>query len=159
FLYNTLPEGVEGHGATLDFGRFDDHDLDGQPDLNPIFYPVYVDGEGHRIPWAEKLTDPGVKGYRLVVQVFGHGQRRVSNRPPLPATLRAFASSAFDIHLGLQAYDPTVLAEDGGSGVSGMSNAGCAQSVFAAGRDRGRVLGPTGVSLDDPDRDGICNEL
>jgi hypothetical protein len=159
FLYDTLPDAIEGEGSTLDFGRFDDHDLDGQPDLNPILYVVYVDGQGRRIPWAEKLTDPGVKGYRLLVQVFGQGQRRVSNRPPLPGAVRAFAAGAFDIHLGLQAYDPTVLADDDGDGLAGISNAGCMQVIFAAGRDRGRVQGPTGMSLDDPDRDGVNHEL
>src|SRR5262249_54000522 len=57
------------------------------------------------------------------------------------------------------AYDPTTLAEDDGDGLAGMSNAGMRQMVFAAGRDRGRVRGPTGISLDDPDRDGVCHEL
>jgi hypothetical protein len=159
FLYDTLPDSVDGQGATIDFGRFDDYDLDGQPDLNPILYVIFVDGQGRRIPWAEKLTDPGVKGYRLLVQMFGQGQRRVSNRPPLPGTVRAFAANAFDIHLGLQAYDPTALADDDGDDFAGISNAGALQVIFSAGRDRGRVVGPTGVSLDDPDRDGVCHEL
>lgn len=88
-LYQTLPDHVRDasteevtalRGGSLDYGRFDDHNLDGVPDLNPIFYIAYVDGDGNRIPWAGKLTDPGVKGYRLEVQVFGHSQLRVSNR-------------------------------------------------------------------------------
>ena len=97
FLYRPLP----ADGAELDFGRFDDQNLDGQPDLNQLLYIVYVDGQGNRIPWAGKLTDPGVKGYRLEVQVFGHSQLRVASRPPLAGTLRAFAAGAFDIHQGI----------------------------------------------------------
>ena len=31
--------------------------------------------------------------------------------------------------------------------------------MTAAGKDRGGVHGPTGISLDDPDRDGYCEEL
>lgn len=159
FIYRTTPEGIGDGGAPLDFGRFDDDNLDGQPDLNPVFYIVYVDGEGKRIPWARKITDPGVKGYRLEVQVFGHSQLRVASRPPIPGTLRAFAAGAFDIHQGLQAYDPTILEEDAQSGLSRVSNAGCLQFVTAAGRDRGHVLGATGISFDDPDRDGVPHEL
>jgi hypothetical protein len=159
FVYHTAPSGDSDGGAGLDFGRFDDHDLDGRPDLNQVFYIVYVDGRGRRIPWAGKLTDPGVKGYRLEVQVYGHSQLRVANRPPIAGTLRAFTAAAFDIHQGLQAYDPTVLAEIGQTGISRVSNAGCVQFVTAAGRDRGRVLGKDGISLDDPDRDGVPHEL
>ncbi len=159
FLYGTTPDAPADGGAELDFGRFDDNNLDGVPDLNPVLYVVYVDGHGDRIPWAEKLTDPGVKGYRLEVQVFGHGHMRVSNRPPVPGTLRAFTAGAFDIHLGMQAYDPTILDEDGHTGLAQMSNAGCQQYVTAAGRDRGKVLDKLGNSLDDPDRDGMPSEM
>ncbi len=155
-LYQTLPDDPS---TPLDFGRFDDHNLDGRPDLNQVFYIVYVDGDGNRIPWAESLRDAGVKGYRLEVQVFGHGRRRVSNRRPVSGTLRSFTAAAFDIHQGLQAYDPTTLGESGKTGVSKMSNAGCLQFVTAAGRDRGRVRNDAGISLDDPDRDGVCHEL
>jgi hypothetical protein len=40
-----------------------------------------------------------------------------------------------------------------------MSNPGCVQCVTAAGKDRGAMRGPTGISLDDPDRDGYCEEI
>ena len=40
-----------------------------------------------------------------------------------------------------------------------FSNAGCQQCLTAAGKDRGAVRGPTGISLDDPDRDGYCEEI
>ena len=157
FVYRTVPQ-RENNGAEIDFGRFDDHNLDGQPDLNAVFYIVYVDGEGNRIPWAGKLTDPGVKGYRIEVQVFGHSQLRVQ---PAAACRypSAFAAGAFDIHQGLQAYDLTTLTEVGRSGLSGISNAGCVQFVSARGRDRGEVRATTGLSLDDPDRDGVPHEL
>jgi Di-haem oxidoreductase, putative peroxidase len=167
-LYRTVPESVSNQGdeaseslrgELVDFGRFDDHDLNGQPDLNSVFYIVYVDGKGERIPWAGKLTDPGVKGYRVEVQVFGHSQLRVSSRPPLSGTLRAFSAGAFDIHQGLQSCDPTMLNEVGRTGVSQVSNAGCVQFATGAGRDRGRTMDEYGVSRDDPDRDGVCHEL
>ncbi len=156
FFYQAMPD---DETTRIAFGRFDDHDLDGRPDLNAVFYIVYVDGKGERIPWAESLNAKGVKGYRLEVQVFGHGRLHVSNRPPISGTLRAFAAAAFDIHQGLQAYDSTTLAEVGKTGVSQTSNAGCLQFVSAAGRDRGRVTKGHGVSFDDPDRDGVCHEL
>lgn len=158
FIHRTAPKGIKSMAGELDFGRFDDHDLDGEPDLNGIFYIVYVDGDGKRIPWAEKLTDAGVKGYRLEVQVFGQGRMRVSNRPPLAGTLRGFTAGAFDMHHGLQAYDPTTLADDDRDGISATSNAGCIQYITAAGRDRGRVMRGA-KSCDDPDRDGVEHEL
>ena len=45
-----------------------------------------------------------------------------------------------------------------------MSNAGCQQFITEAGKDRGGVRAPTktglpGISLDDPDRDGYCEEI
>src|SRR5258707_7340300 len=61
--------------------------------------------------------------------------------------------------MGLQAFDPTTLNDPTGDGWSQVSNAGCLQCVTAAGPDRGAVRGPTGISRDDPDRDGYCEEI
>ena len=155
-----LPEGVEGEKATLDYGSFADEDGDGYPDLNPIFYPIFVDAEGKRIPFARNLRFPGVAGYNLEVQVFGWGHLYMPFRPPVSTTLRAFTATPADIHSGMQACDPTTLTPaPHGNGLAQVSNAGAQQFVTAAGRDRAAVRGPTGISHDDPDRDGYCEEL
>jgi len=61
---------------------------------------------------------------------------------------------ALETSQGLQAFDPTTLNDPDGDGWAQVSNAGCLQCVTAAGKDRGAVRGPTGISKDDPDRDG-----
>src|SRR5262249_48190383 len=116
----------------------------------------YLDEHGHRIPWARSLKDSGVAGYTFEFQVFGFGQRA---RVPIPSTLRAFSSQAWDIHSGLQAHDPTSLVEPRRDGLAGISLAGAQQFVSGASRDRGLRLGPGGISLDDPDRDGHVEEI
>jgi hypothetical protein len=158
-IIRTLPTGVAGDGAVINFGSFDDEDGDGKPDLNPVFNPIYVDEHGKRIPFATGLNFPGVAGYTFEVQVFGWGHLYVPFRPPVSPTLRAFTATAFDIHSGLQAFDPTTLDDSDGTGFARVSNPGAQQCVTAAGKDRGAVRGPTGISLDDPDRDGYCEEI
>lgn len=153
-VYN-LPVGAPGRQA-VDFGRFGDGDGDGQPDLNPVLHLIYVDRAGKRIPWARSLKVPGVAGYTFEVQVFGFGQR---GRLPVASTLRGFAAQAFDIHAGLQAHDPTLAEEPHGDGLARVSLAGAPQFISAIPRDRGNVLGPGGISRDDPDRDGHVEEL
>ncbi len=143
----------------VDYGSFEDLDGDGRPDLNDLLFPIYVDEEGRRIATARDLNSPGVAGYTVEVQVFGFGHKFVPHRPPIATTLRAFAAQAYDIHSGLQAYDPTILDDLDGDGFSKVSNAGALQCVTAAGRDRGAVTTGTGISLDDPDRDSYCHEL
>jgi len=61
--------------------------------------------------------------------------------------------------MGMQAFDPTTLNDPDGDGFSQYSNAGALQCLTAAGKDRGARRGPTGISLDDPDRDGYCEEI
>src|SRR5262249_27699509 len=77
---------------------------------------------------------------------------------PVSTTLRAFTAAPFDIHSGLQACDPTTFTSSQGNGLALVSNAGAQQFVTEAGKDRGAVRGPTGISKDDPDRDGYCQE-
>src|SRR5262245_54022989 len=159
-VIENLPDGVDGPRVVIDYGRFDDVDGDGYPDLNPIFYPIFVDREGKRIPFARSLNYPGVAGYNLEVQVFGWGHLYMPFRPPVSTTLRAFTTTPADIHSGMQACDPTTFTPARpGSPLARVSNAGAQQFVTAAGKDRGTVRGPTGISLDDPDRDGYCEEL
>ena len=157
-LYN-LPEGVEGGRAEIDYGSFEDLDGDGKPDLNPLFSIIYVDKDGKRLAKAKDLRSPGVAGYTFEVQCFGFGHLAEPGNPPVSTTLRSFIATPFDIHMGLQAFDPTTLDDPDGRGFSKVSNAGCQQCVTAAGKDRGRRRGPTGVSLDDPDGDGYCEEI
>jgi hypothetical protein len=156
---DTLPSGVSGAGAAIDYGSFADADGDGRPDLNPVFHPIFVDAVGRRVAFADGLHFPGVAGYAFEVQVFGFGHLYLPFRPPVSPTLRAFTAAPFDIHSGLQAFDPTTLDDPDGDGFARVSNAGAMQCVTAAGKDRGAARGPTGISKDDPDRDGYCEEL
>jgi hypothetical protein len=158
-----LPPGIAGERQTVDFGRFGDADGDGKPDLDPAIYVIYVDKDGHRVPWARSLKVPGVAGYRLDFQVFGFGHRA---RLPIASTLRVFSAQPWDIHSGLQAHDPTCDVEPRSDGLAGVSLAGAQQFVSGASRDRGlrhwdppAALGVGPISLDDPDRDGHAEEI
>ncbi len=143
----------------LDFGRYDDVNGDGKPDLNDIAWPIYVDEEGRRMPAAASLKTPGVAGYRLDVQVFGYGHLHLPHRPPLASTVRTFAGNTFDLHQGMVPYDPSCLVDRDGTGFTAPTNAGCPQPMTQAGRDRGAAETATGISRDDPDRDGYCHEI
>ena len=142
-------------GVTVDFGRFGDGDGDGKPDLNPVCLVWYVDGNGKRVPWARRLDDPGVAGYSFEVQVFGWGHRKGA----MASTLRAFSAGAFDQHAGLQAHDPTLAEEPAADGLAGLSLLGAQQLASGRPRDRGAVVDARGVSQDDPDRDGVVEEI
>jgi hypothetical protein len=158
-ILTNLPDGIDGERVTIDYGSFEDLDGDGKPDLNPVFHPIYVDKYGKRIPYARDLNFPGVAGYTFEVQCFGFGHLHAPFRPPVSTTIRSFTATPFDIHMGLQAFDPTTLDDSAGTGLAAVSNAGAQQFVTAAGKDRGAVRGPTGISKDDPDRDGYCEEI
>jgi hypothetical protein len=145
--------------SKIDYGSFEDLDENGRPDLNELFNPIYVDEGGKRIAFARNLKYPGVAGYTFEVQSFGFGHLYMPFRPPVPTTLRFFIANPFDIHMGLQAFDPTTLEDPDGDGFAKVSNAGALQCVTGAGKDRGAMRGATGISRDDPDRDGYCEEL
>jgi hypothetical protein len=150
-----------GERISVDFGMFGDQDGDGRPDLNPVCFVWYVDQDGKRIPWARRLDDEGVAGYNFEVQVFGwgHGRAALAGRLPVLSTLRAFSANAFDLHAGLQAFDPTLNEEPAGDGFASVSLAGAQQFFTGRTRDRGTVRDARGVSRDDPDRDGELEEL
>ena len=161
-IYN-LPEGEPGRVA-IDLGSFDDEDGDGYPDLNPVIYPIFVDKNGQRVPYAPSLKHPEVAGFQIEVQVFGWGNLYMPFRPPVSTTLRSFTSTPFDIHSGLQAHDPTNYTSPKRDAHALVSNPGAQQFISAALKDRGGVRAPTktglpGISLDDPDRDGYCEEI
>lgn len=145
--------------APLDCGSFEDTNGDGWPDLDLIFHPVLVDSEGVRMPTAPNLKEPGAAGFRLDVQVFGFGHLRAPNRAPIASTVRAFAVNTFDLHMGVQPYDPACLEDDDQDGWSRPTNAGCPQPATMPSHDRGAVLTKAGISRDDPDRDGYCHEM
>lgn len=158
-VIRTAP-GADG-STTVALGRFDDTDGDGHPDLDQVVSVWYVDAKGQRIPWALSLEAPGVAGYSFEYQVFGFGShpRQSPRSPPTPSTLRAFTAQAFDIHAGLQSCDPVLGTDEDADGLSGTSISGAVQFVSAVPRDRGAVRDERGVSLDDPDRDGIPEEI
>lgn len=148
-------------GRPVALGSFADGDGDGRPDLDPVLAVWYVDSRGQRMTWARRLTDPGVAGYCFEFQTFGFGHhpRQSEHGPPVPSTLRAFAAAAFDQHAGLQAFDPTLQEDPESDGLSQVSLAGAPQFTSAVARDRGSVRSPQGVSLEDPDRDGVVEEI
>jgi hypothetical protein len=163
-VISNLADGVAGQRVNIDYGSFADEDGDGYPDLNPVFYPIFVDKNGQRIAFAKSLKFPEVAGYTIEVQVFGFGHLYMPFRPPVSTTLRSFTATPFDIHSGMQACDPTTLTNPNKDALALVSNAGAQQFVTAAGKDRGGVRaksknGLPGISLDDPDRDGYCEEI
>jgi hypothetical protein len=154
-IRNTL----ESDSLEIDYGSFDDADADGRPDLNPLFNPIYVDQHGKRIAFARNLHFDGVAGYTFEVQCFGFGHLYMPFRPPVSTTIRSFITTPFDIHSGLQAFDPTTINDPDGDGFAQVSNPGALQCVTGVNKDRGAVRGPTGISKDDPDRDSYCEEI
>jgi hypothetical protein len=162
-LVENIPSGEDDTAkhATIDFGTFGDNDGDGRPDLNSVCFVWYVDKDGKRIPWARSLKDTGVAGYNFEVQIFGwgHGRATLSGRIPITSTLRAFTAQAFDNHAGLQACDATLNEEPRADGMALVSLPGAPQFFNGRTRDRGLVKNALGISLDDPDRDGVLEEI
>lgn len=163
-VLTNLPAGIGGQRTELDYGSFDDADGNGYPDLNPLLYPIFVDRAGQRIAFAKNLKFPEVAGYTIEVQVFGAGHLYMPFRPPVSTTLRAFTLAPWEIHSGMQANDPTTYTSPNRDALALVSNAGAQQFITAAGKDRGGVRAKTktglpGISLDDPDRDGYCEEI
>jgi len=144
-----------GAGDTVDFGSFGDPCGCGKPHLNSVCFIYYVDAQGKRIPWARYLTDPGVAGYSFEVQLLGWGHRKGS----VASTIRAFTANAFDIHAGLQAYDPTLNEEPDQDGLALVSLCGAPQFYTGRTRDRGLVKDARGVSRDDPGRSGVFEKI
>jgi hypothetical protein len=144
-----------GAGDTIDFGTFGDPDDCGKPHLNSVCFIYYVDEHGKRISWARSLKDPGVAGYSFEVQLLGWGHRKGS----VASTIRAFSANAFDLHAGLQAYDPTLNEEPQQDGLACVSLCGAPQFYTGRTRDRGLVKDARGVSKDDPGRTGVLEKI
>ncbi|HEV8379910.1 MAG TPA: di-heme oxidoredictase family protein [Tepidisphaeraceae bacterium] len=158
-IVSNLPDDMPGEKFQIDLGSFEENPKTHRPALNPLLNPIFVDKHGKRIAWASSLKTDGVAGYTFETQIFGFGHLFAPWRPPVSTTLRSFIATPFDIHMGMQAFDPTTLNDPDGDGFSQYSNAGALQCLTAAGKDRGARRGPTGISLDDPDRDGYCEEI
>jgi photosystem II stability/assembly factor-like uncharacterized protein len=152
----------------IDYGWCGDRDGNGAPDLNKVFRVWYVDETGRRVTddrtgdGMVNLRDPNVAGYNLEMMVYGWGETEGAMAP----TLRTFFNDPVDTHSGMQVYDPTMTVDDGahgdeaaGDGLAAVSNAGARQFVIHAPADRGLRVNNAGLSLDDPDGDGVINEI
>lgn len=154
-IVENLAPAESGEHVSVDFGYYGDLDGNGRPDLNPICLIHYVDKDGKRISWARKFSDEGVAGYTIEFQIFGWGHRKGA----VASTLRAFTANAYDMHTGLQALDPVLSEEPNHDGLAGVSLAGMPQFISGRTRDRGVVKNASGVSKEDPDRDGVLEEI
>ena len=157
----------------VDYGDLapDEH---GVPQMNGVFRIWYLDASGRVLPDASSLDDPHVAAFNFAMQPFGWGRgylrgpggRRIAQGAEA-STVRQFYVAAADVHMGLEAYDPSQLvrypeaeAKLGSfGGVAQVSLNGALQFDFGDMPDRGLRIGPTGLSLDDPDGDGHINEL
>ena len=162
---------VPGPGATpIDFG-----DLapgpDGVPQLNELFRIWYYDSAGVIVDDAVGLNDERVDSFNFAPQAFGWGRGRrqrprgeATSEGAEASTLRAIFTLAADVHMGLQAHDPTQRSREPGSGngsggLAAISLNGAQQYDFATATDLGKRLTAGGMSLDDPDGDGKFSEL
>ncbi|MBE7559304.1 hypothetical protein HS125_10275 [bacterium] len=137
------------------YGRNADEDGDGRPDLNAIFSVWYVDGEGKLLRAARSLSDASVAGFNFFTTIFGWGEPGGGLNP----TNRAFYWNPIHAHTGMQANDPTSLADPENDGLTGVSNAGAQQVWTHKPMDYGLETNSVGISIDDPDRDGAICEI
>jgi len=144
---------------------------DGVPRLNPVFRVWYTDARRRVLPDARGLNDPRVAAFGFAMQPFGWGRglreladgREVSEGAEA-STLRGIYTAAADVHMGLQAHDPSQMSADadgagGAGGEARVSLNGARQFDFGGSVDRGVRRTASGVSLDDPDGDGHVEEL
>ena len=130
----------------------------GSPSFNNIIRVWYVDEDGVVVPQATEIDGVAAFGYNFSVMIWGWGQG--VGRSALNPTNRAFLWDPLNAHSGLEAYDPSSTEDPDGDGVSVPTQSGAIQ--FPATHnppDRGNNLSPLGFSTDDPDSDGILNEI
>ena len=154
----------------VDFGQMSTGS-DGVPRLNPLFRIWYLDVNGNIIPDALSMKDLRVAAFNIAPQPFGWGRgyrlhptgERTSEGAEA-STIRSIFTLAADLHMGLQAHDPTQRGETPGAsdhigGLASVSLNGAQQYDFGTAPDLGRKLSPQGLSLDDGDADGKISEL
>ena len=143
--------------APIDYGSSGDADSDGQPDLNNIFRVWFVDATGTHLPAATSLSSPGVAGYNFILEVFGWGEKRFSTSTPPTGSSRGIPWSP------MAASRPTIRPRPStptGTASRRSRTRGFQQSPIGhVPPDLGTTLSPGGLSLDDPDGDGVINEI
>src|SRR5207244_4055952 len=97
----------------LDYGDLSP-DPHGVPQLNPLFRVWYLDASGKVVPDALSLKDPRVVAFNFAAQPFGWGRGlrnqstgEMTSEGAEASTLRAIFTLAADLHMGLQADDPS----------------------------------------------------
>ncbi|MCB2155107.1 hypothetical protein KQI84_09490 [bacterium] len=141
--------------SPLSFGKNEDADHDGHPDLNTVLRLWYVDSDGHMLPDAESLDDPEVAGYNFTMQIFGWGHREGA----VSSTVRGFARNAMHTHIGLDAHDGVAADDPDRDGVASISVNGARQFSVEPSPDAGVTRTILGISADDPDGDGVLEEF
>ena len=137
----------------IPFGRNEDADADGRPDVNSVLRLWYVDGDGHALPEAEGLAGANVAGFNFTMQIFGWGHREGA----VSSTVRGFARDAMRTHMGLDAHDGVAADDPDGDGVAGVSVNGARQFSIEPSPDAGVTQTILGLSADDPD--GVIEEF
>jgi len=144
---------------------------DGVPRLNPLFRVWYVDASGKVLPDALSLKDPRVAAFNFAAQPFGWGRGlrvhrtgEATSEGAEASTLRSIFTLAADVHMGLQADDPSQRSGNPGAnqfvgGKASVSLSGAQQYDFGTATDFGHSRNAAGMSLDDPDGDGNIAEL
>jgi CxxC motif-containing protein (DUF1111 family) len=138
----------------IDFGTLAP-DTHGVPGMNGVFRIWYVDRNGVPLPEARSLDDAGVGGFDFAMEPFGWGRGtrsaasgRVTSEGGEAATIRGIFALAADVHMGLQANDPTQQSSHG-IGLAAVSLNGAQQFDFGEASNRdGKVRKLTEGDLD-----------
>ncbi|HRC85055.1 MAG TPA: di-heme oxidoredictase family protein, partial [Thermoanaerobaculia bacterium] len=100
-------------GVRVDFGRLDDQDGDGRPDLNGVIKAILVDRQGRARRWREKgvptrLGDPEIAGYDPSVAILASS----AGDHQFPS-LRVFSTGVLRTVMGMVADDATSFQQLG----------------------------------------------
>ena len=150
---------TNANGGPVDYGSFRlTNGATGKPQLNNIIRVWYLDAQGRVVNGATQVDGITTHGYNFEVVLWGWGQG--VGRSALNPTNRAFLWDPFKTHSGLESCDASTTQDPDGDGVSVPTLAGCIQfpATHKPG-DRGLNMDPLGFSRDDPDADGVCNEI